>query len=80
MQRLEAEWLDYKMRVVPRDAPAIQIKETRRAFYAGAMAFYSQVMSLLEPGPEPTAKDLQMVGDMVEELIEFNEKVKRGEA
>lgn len=35
---LEQSWRDYVAKVIPRDACRIQIEETRRAFFAGAIA------------------------------------------
>ncbi len=36
MNDIEAAWLDYRMKVLPLDAPHVQVVECRRAFYQGA--------------------------------------------
>jgi hypothetical protein len=33
-------WEDYQLKVVPAEAPEIQVRECRRAFYAGAASMY----------------------------------------
>lgn len=42
-------WESYRRAVVPRDAPDVQIQETRRAFYAGCQAFFAECS---KPGVE----------------------------
>lgn len=80
MKRFEAEWLSYKMHI-PSDAPEIQFHETRRAFYAGALALFSQVTDMFDPkSPEPTSKDLASMQDLYKELMDFVELVKAGSA
>lgn len=78
MKRIEAEWVDYAIRVIPVDAPPVQVTETRRAFYAGAMAFLSIVMNQAEAGAEPTDNDLAMMDDLQAEFEEFFAAVKAG--
>ena len=51
-------WTDYAVQVLPPTCPAVQRQETRRAFYAGAVALFSSIMGILEPGAEATEKDL----------------------
>lgn len=38
MTSIGAAWESYRREVVPGDAPAVQVQECRRAFYAGAKA------------------------------------------
>lgn len=40
-KRIESEWNNFSNAVMPTDAPAIQRKEMRRAFYAGVWAMLS---------------------------------------
>lgn len=75
MRRLATEWLDYRARVVPRDADAIQVEECQRAFYAGAAAIHSVIMKMLSPGAEATDDDVRKMGELHDELIEFRQSV-----
>lgn len=43
LENLHAMWQEYRGRVVPRDAPPVQLQETRRSFYAGAWAVLSRL-------------------------------------
>lgn len=36
MNTIQEGWIGYSKGVIPKDASAVQIEETRRAFYAGA--------------------------------------------
>ena len=78
MKLIATEWENYKRAVLPKDAPAVQVTESRRAFYAGSWAFYALVMNLLDSDREPTEKDLQMMANLDAEMREFGERVKKG--
>ena len=80
-QRLLEDWNSYIAAVFPDGRPdQIQLQETRRAFYAGAMAILSRILKDLTPGTEPCEDDLKMMDDFQSELEEFYEKVKLGQA
>jgi hypothetical protein len=51
-------WRQYAEHIVPADAPEVQMIETRRAFYAGAIACFQGLMAMLDPGTEATEADL----------------------
>jgi len=74
-RRFRAEWLDYVARVMPPDVPAIQMQETRRAFYAGAQSLLALVMRDLEPDSEPTDADLAFMEALHQELQQFGRDV-----
>jgi hypothetical protein len=59
--------------VVPADAPEIQIKETRQAFYAGASILFTVLTmpGVLDPGDEPTDADMQKMADLQAEIDAF---------
>lgn len=46
MKPIAEHWEDYQRMVVPPDAPAEQVTECRRAFYAGAHAAYIAALSI----------------------------------
>jgi hypothetical protein len=57
------------------DAPADQLREMRMAFFAGAQHLFSSIMSILEPGAEPTEADLQRMDLIRTELDEWRAKL-----
>jgi len=38
-----SSWMDYRLKVLPDGAGPVQIQETRKAFYAGAVAIWRAV-------------------------------------
>jgi hypothetical protein len=69
-------WNSYRELVVPADAPDVQLRETRQAFYAGAAALLTAVNEcLLDPGDEPTAADLERMAKIQNELDEFGQQL-----
>lgn len=58
-------WTDYKEKVVPTNAPEVQVVETRKAFYAGGIALVSLIhqMDMTDP-----AKSFKAIED---ELMQF---------
>ena len=51
-----------------------ELEATRMAFFAGANAFYVCVMNLFDEDREPTAKDLQVMAGLHNELEEHKRK------
>lgn len=45
---LNDSWQNYKKEVIPSDADKIQIIETRRAFYGGALSVFSTLTRLTD--------------------------------
>lgn len=80
MKLLETQWMSYRNAVLGKDALLIQLRESRRAFYAGSWAFYSLLMNSLEPGTDETPKDLELMAALDGEMREFQKRVVRGEA
>lgn len=80
MKRLKEAWLSYAAQVIPPTAPAVQRVECRRAFYAGAHAIFQELMRGLDPGTEPTARDLARVDMLDQELRAFQADVAGGRA
>jgi hypothetical protein len=66
---------------MPLDAPAIQALECRRAFYAGARAFFASMLAAAsDAGLEATEGDLRRVDELAAELKAFAASVKEGRA
>lgn len=68
---IEAGWVSLRLVAIPLDAPAIQLDEMRTAFFAGAQHLFSSIMTFLEPGVEPTDKDLERFDHVSAELDAF---------
>jgi hypothetical protein len=65
---IEAGFAAFAHFVIPKDAPAIQLREMQLAFMAGAEHLFSSIMGILDPGEEPTADDLKRM-DLIEKEI-----------
>jgi hypothetical protein len=68
---IEAGWVGLRLACDLHDAPAIQIQEMRQAFFAGAQHLFSSIMTILDPGAEPTDKDLERFDLIDRELRAF---------
>lgn len=79
-QLMAEQWDQFARLVLPKDAPAIQRQEMRRAFYSGAQAILFRVIASFAPESEPTADDLQVMSNLEQELSEFANLVKQGRA
>lgn len=71
-------WLSYRSRVLPQDAPSIQVIECRRAFYAGAQAFWTEMQALSGPGSDATADEARALDSLQQELRQFARSVEAG--
>ena len=69
--RVARHWADYRAKVVPQNAHPIQLAETRQAFYAGAIALFSEIVNGLSPEEESTEADLAMLDDIKREFDEW---------
>lgn len=83
MRRIAAAWAQYHERVLPPDAGRIQVKESKRAFYAGAEAMIITMLRSFEPstgpeGDEPTDADMAVMDELRAELMEFARGVGEG--
>jgi hypothetical protein len=68
---IEVGWIGMRLACDLVDAPAEQLREMRMAFFAGAQHLFGSIMSVLEPGDEPTDKDLQRMDLIHKELDAF---------
>lgn len=64
---IQQRWETYLREVIPVDAPAIQIGECRRAFFAGASGMF---LSMQEASADPVSED-----DGVVELERLNQEI-----
>jgi hypothetical protein len=80
MSRLQEKWDAYAAQVIPQTASRVQVQETRRAFYAGAMAYLTLLLSHLTPDAEPTQEDVSLLERLNAELDAFAADVTGGRA
>lgn len=73
---IEAGWVGLRHLAVPEDAPKEQLADLKLAFFAGAQHLFSSVMTILEPGSEPTGNDMRRMGQIHEELAKFEKELK----
>jgi len=67
-RRFAAAWETYAMKIIPSNASAVQVQETRRAFYAGGLLLFTVIMTMLDEGEEPTEADLGKMDDIKAEF------------
>jgi hypothetical protein len=83
MKLIETAWQDYLARVIPPDAPPVQVQESKRAFFAGANAVWKTLEASFQagdPNKEPTDADCAILESIDKELQEFCDAVLRGDA
>ena len=66
---VEAGFAAFRHFVIPKDASPVQVSEMRLAFMAGAEHVFSSIMTMLDPGEEPSSADLRRM-DMIHREIE----------
>lgn len=72
---ISAGWATFCMYVMPKDAPAIQIQEMQKAFFAGAQHLWGSIMTGLDPDAEPTPEDERRMELIDAELQAFGERL-----
>jgi hypothetical protein len=73
-------WETFRQEVVPPDASSIQVRETRRAFYAGAKMLLGLILTSFAPGTEAEESDLDLMDQIDQELRAFLDDVAAGRA
>ncbi len=77
--RIEEQFVSYQMKVIPEGASGVQLRETQRAFYAGAQV----VMELLRAIGDEAVTEQEgehILQDVYQELQQFNLMVQDGKA
>jgi hypothetical protein len=73
------EWQSFRCSVIPASAPAVQVRESKRAFYAGAASLFSSMIAILDPSSdEPTERDLLVMDSISKELQQFQRGIIAG--
>lgn len=73
---IEAGWMGLRLMSVPEGASQTQIDTMRSCFFAGAQHLFASIMQILEPGEEPTDKDMERLDLIHKELNDFIEQFK----
>jgi len=68
---IEAGWVGYRLAVMSPDAPPIQLEECKLAFFAGSHHLFASMMTIMDPGAEPTDADLKKMEMINEEMQKF---------
>lgn len=68
------QWVTYASSVLPSNVSEVQVRETRRAFYAGAFVIFRRIMLQLEPGQEATDADVALLDSIHAELERWGEE------
>lgn len=76
---IEAGWQAYRMLSLPPNAPEIQVKECRLAYFFGAQHLFASIMGVLDEGSEPTEADLRRLDLIHAELEAFVAKFRKVE-
>jgi hypothetical protein len=66
-------WESYRAHVVPAGAEAVQINETKLAFFAGAQALFSIINAVMTEDRDVTEEDIRNVSYLDQELRDFAE-------
>lgn len=70
-------WEEYRTGVLPKNAPPIQVMETRRAFYAGAQCFFAATLEFSDQDT-PDERGVDALEAMNQELQGFARDVVEG--
>lgn len=80
-RRIASLWQTFRHEVIALDAPAVQILEMRRAFYAGVECALNRLSQEMSPGPSTdNTSDFDILQEVNAELQEFASHVKTGRA
>jgi hypothetical protein len=76
---IENAWKNYvRLSLDPIGAPAVQRRETKIAFYLGALALFDGIMHNMTPSDDVEEPDLTLLDGIQKELEEFTENMKAG--
>jgi hypothetical protein len=72
-QLIEAGFISLRAMAIPQDAPPEQIACMRDSFFAGAQHLFGSIMTMLDPGVDPTTADISRLDSISKELDRFIE-------
>ncbi len=68
---IEAGWVALRLQAIPSNAPALQLREMRMAFMAGAQHLFASMIGMLDPGTDETPDDMKRMDLIHAELEAF---------
>lgn len=77
---IKDEWQSYAVRVLPLGCPDVQRIETRRGFYAGALAATSLLLKAMNDSMATNDEREGRLMSILEELDHFGEELEAGRA
>jgi hypothetical protein len=75
MKLIERAWALYRRRVMPVGAQDVQVRETRKAFYAGASVLFTVLVNGVSDSDEPTKGDMDLMEGLQAEIDEFGQEL-----
>lgn len=72
---IEVGWVSLRLAAIPLDAPAIQLDEMHKAYMAGAQHLWASIMTILDPGTEPTDDDMKRMDLIDKEMRDYADKL-----
>ena len=76
MNAVHDKWVSYRDTVVPVTAGEVQLKETQRAFYAGA---HVALLLVLANGDQPLKDGVRLFEELSQECVQFARTIDAGE-
>jgi hypothetical protein len=73
--RIARAWADFRRVVIEPDAPEIQLREMRRAFSAGAVFMFNELLGMMDKGEEITNADIVKMDGIQTEIDEMRLKM-----
>jgi hypothetical protein len=71
MKTIAMQWEEFRSKVMPANAPKVQVTEMQRAFYCGAYSFLAEMTSSLESGEDATDADVANIENAKLEMEAF---------
>jgi hypothetical protein len=71
---IEGGWIGFMHACKIHNAPSNQLLDMRRSFVAGALHLFTTMMTVLDPGAEPTDRDLKRMDLVHAELKRFQQQ------
>lgn len=68
---IEAGFEGFRRAALPDDMSSAQLAAMRQTFFAGAQHLFASILTLLDPGEEPTDDDLRRMDAIQAELQQF---------
>lgn len=71
MNYIKQNWDKYLREVMPKDAPPIQIIETRRAFYSGAASLFTMMVDSTKRDGMTEKEGIDYLAELQAEIVQF---------